>query len=333
MDDVLPLRSGDTGDAVRDLQQRLTAAGARHVGRAPGAYGPATEAGGAAPSRQQRGLPASGVCDAPTWTALVEAGYRLGDRLLYLQSPMQRGDDVAELQRALGTLGFDAGRVDGIFGPQTERALRDFQRNAGLTTDGVCGPRRPRPASSTSADRPDARPTSPASASARPSAPSPPCSSGRRIVVGEAGGLDVAGHRHRPAPAGRRRRRRRAPPPPPVGAGGRGQRLRRRPLRRAGPHRRRRREAAYYCTAGFESAGGRQLATLVVDELGDHARAADRRRRPAAGCPILRETRMPAVVCQLGPPTIDRRADRRAGHGAAPGPRGLGRPTRSSPSV
>lgn len=54
---------------------------------------------------------------------------------------MTRGDDVADLQRALGTLGFDAGRVDGIFGPSGDRALRDFQRNAGLTTDGVGGPR------------------------------------------------------------------------------------------------------------------------------------------------------------------------------------------------
>src|SRR5690606_6326766 len=36
-------------------------------------------------------------------------------------------------------LGFDTGRVDGIFGPDTEVALRDFQRNAGLTTDAVCG--------------------------------------------------------------------------------------------------------------------------------------------------------------------------------------------------
>ncbi len=53
---------------------------------------------------------------------------------------MQRGDDVAELQRRLGLLGFDAGRVDGIFGPRTDRALTDFQRNGGLITDSICGP-------------------------------------------------------------------------------------------------------------------------------------------------------------------------------------------------
>jgi N-acetylmuramoyl-L-alanine amidase len=51
-----------------------------------------------------------------------------------------RGDDVSELQLRLGALGFDAGRVDGIFGPLTRSAVGDFQRNAGLVTDEVCGP-------------------------------------------------------------------------------------------------------------------------------------------------------------------------------------------------
>ena len=35
-------------------------------------------------------------------------------------------------------MGFDAGRVDGIFGRSTERALREFQRNVGLFDDGTC---------------------------------------------------------------------------------------------------------------------------------------------------------------------------------------------------
>ena len=71
--------------------------------------------------------------------ALVEAGYRLGDRNLYLHSPMMRGDDVADLQLRLGGLGFDAGRIDGVFGPDSTRALLDFQRNTGLATDGIAG--------------------------------------------------------------------------------------------------------------------------------------------------------------------------------------------------
>ena len=53
---------------------------------------------------------------------------------------MLRGDDVAELQLRLGALGFDAGRVDGIFGPMTQRRSSDFQQNMGLVPDEVCGP-------------------------------------------------------------------------------------------------------------------------------------------------------------------------------------------------
>ena len=53
---------------------------------------------------------------------------------------MMRGDDVADLQLRLGALGFDAGRVDGILGPVTQTAIGEFQRNAGLVTDQVCGP-------------------------------------------------------------------------------------------------------------------------------------------------------------------------------------------------
>jgi N-acetylmuramoyl-L-alanine amidase len=52
---------------------------------------------------------------------------------------MLRGDDVGQLQRQLSAIGFDAGRIDGIFGPRTDTALRDFQRNAAVAVDGICG--------------------------------------------------------------------------------------------------------------------------------------------------------------------------------------------------
>ena len=87
-----------------------------------------------------RGLRVDGICGEQTWAALVEAGYRLGDRRLYQRKPMMRGDDVADLQRRLGALGFDAGKVDGIYGPESAGALAEFQRNAGLTVDGIFGP-------------------------------------------------------------------------------------------------------------------------------------------------------------------------------------------------
>ena len=56
-----------------------------------------------------------------------------------LAAPNLRGDDVADLQAQLSRLGFDAGRIDGIFGPSTAHALTDFQRNCGMAADGICG--------------------------------------------------------------------------------------------------------------------------------------------------------------------------------------------------
>ncbi len=59
---------------------------------------------------------------------------------MYLTSPHLRGADVATLQHQLARLGFDCGRVDGICGSQTIHALSDFQHNYGLAIDGICGP-------------------------------------------------------------------------------------------------------------------------------------------------------------------------------------------------
>jgi len=76
-----------------------------------------------------------------TFQALCDARLRLGDRMLtHIVARPMRGDDVITLQDRLLELGYDAGRADGIFGPQTETALRSFQRDYGLFVDGVCGP-------------------------------------------------------------------------------------------------------------------------------------------------------------------------------------------------
>ena len=90
--------------------------------------------------QQNRGLSVSGFIDNTTEVALEEARWKLGDRSLSLQNPMMRGDDVATLQNRLVDMGFDPGRVDGIYGPLTEKALRDFQKSVGVTIDGICGP-------------------------------------------------------------------------------------------------------------------------------------------------------------------------------------------------
>jgi N-acetylmuramoyl-L-alanine amidase len=51
-----------------------------------------------------------------------------------------RGDDVAALQARLTEMGFHCGRVDGIFGPMTEAAVKEFQKSVGVVVDGKCGP-------------------------------------------------------------------------------------------------------------------------------------------------------------------------------------------------
>jgi N-acetylmuramoyl-L-alanine amidase len=50
------------------------------------------------------------------------------------------GDDIAALQSRLTEMGFDCGRVDGIYGHRTESAVKDFQKSVGATIDGKCGP-------------------------------------------------------------------------------------------------------------------------------------------------------------------------------------------------
>src|SRR5206468_4196651 len=89
--------------------------------------------------QQDRHLLTDGKVGPDTWRELVEAGYSLGDRVLYLRFPVARGDDVRTLQAKLNLLGFDAGREDGMLGERTDRAVRDFQRNVGLPADGIVG--------------------------------------------------------------------------------------------------------------------------------------------------------------------------------------------------
>lgn len=57
---------------------------------------------------------------------------------------LQRGDtgsDVRTVQTALTRAGYAPGRIDGIFGSNTERAVKQFQRVLGLRQDGIVGPR------------------------------------------------------------------------------------------------------------------------------------------------------------------------------------------------
>ena len=128
-----------SGRPVRDIQDRLDALGHRCPPDAVGEFGKGTFDAVTA-FQKQRGLAGDGIVGPDTWRSLWEASYRLGDRLLYHRRPMLRGDDVSELQSRLNSLGFDSGNVDGIFGPDSRRAVNEFQHNRGMAEDGIAGP-------------------------------------------------------------------------------------------------------------------------------------------------------------------------------------------------
>ncbi len=254
--------------------------------------------------QHSRGLAENGTCDQATWTALVEASWKFGDRQLILTSPNMRGDDVAELQSRLARLGFDCGRVDGIFGPGTGRALTDFQSNCGIRADGVCGPKTVRAimvVSSQSGDGPGVSAVRDRERLRVGLASVAQC----RVVVGQFGGLSglarslaselrqrgatvmsldepdavaqavVANHFNAHAYVGFEAK---ATPAA---------------------------TAYFYQVPTYESAGGRALAELIVEQLcqtpifsgvpGVQPMACGKR------LPVLRETRMPAVLLQVGP--------------------------------
>ena len=134
-----PVRPGTRGPAVEDIQRRLLTLGydLGPTGVDGVFLGLTAEAVRA--FQQQFHLSEDGVVGDETWSALVDAGFTFGDRTLYLRLPHFHGRDVLVLQQAVNVLGFAAGATDGIFGAYSERAVREFQRNAGLPPDGIVG--------------------------------------------------------------------------------------------------------------------------------------------------------------------------------------------------
>ena len=154
-------RLGDEGVAVRSVRALLQAAGdlapataqgteGREVADGTDSFPPQLElsdvydyelADAVRAFQQRRGLIVDGVVGPSTYIVLDGARWALGGRLLcHIPGHMLQGDDVAELQERLLALGFSPDRVDGVFGPSTEQAVRRFQCGVGLAVDGGVGP-------------------------------------------------------------------------------------------------------------------------------------------------------------------------------------------------
>jgi len=264
-----------------------------------GVFGPATRAALEAFQRL-RGLRVDGVCGPQTWNTLVEAGFRLGDRFLYRRTPMLRGDDVAELQQRLCTLGFDTGRVDGIFGDATTRALGEFQRNAGLPVDGIVGGATLHELLRLESRHHDRELVSSVRARAA-LRDAPPTLRGRHVAVGESGGLgSVSGAlRRRLALAGTKVTELHHPDDTvqakeanelgaDVFVG-----LRLNPSVAVC-------RTAYWSGTHDESPGGRRLAELVQRAVPGALGVADGGAH-GMSVSLLRETQMPSVLVEVGP--------------------------------
>jgi hypothetical protein len=120
-------QQGSTGEDVKTVQYLVTAQG--HPTGVDGAYGPLTKAAVAA-FQASRGLGADGIVGQQTWPALiiqVQAGSN-GDAVSAVQSQIHGRGDGAQLA------------VDGVFGADTNDAVRAFQTLLGLSVDGIVGP-------------------------------------------------------------------------------------------------------------------------------------------------------------------------------------------------
>jgi len=133
------IKKGFKGSKVVDIQRRLKLLGynlAKY--EIDGIFGLETITA-IKKFQQDRGLLATGIVDEETWQELVDAGYKIGDRLLYLKVPPLRGDDVKTIQSWLKVLGFYTYNENGIFHENTHKALLEFQKNMNLPADGIAG--------------------------------------------------------------------------------------------------------------------------------------------------------------------------------------------------
>ncbi|MBE7099710.1 peptidoglycan-binding domain-containing protein [Bacillus cereus] len=140
------LRIGSTGSWVVELQKFLQGNG-YYSGRIDGQFGSVTDRA-VRNYQRNRGLLADGIVGPKTWCQLERDGFPVGPVVPPCPSqnrPTLRigstGYWVVKLQEFLQGNGYYSGRIDGQFGPVTDRAVRNYQRNRGLLADGIVGPK------------------------------------------------------------------------------------------------------------------------------------------------------------------------------------------------
>lgn len=122
-------------DIVRDIQRSLNSKG-YGAGSVDGVFGESTRAAVAAFQRDNS-LPGAGRVDQRTLAALGITGAAARSETAVAPrgqtlSPAMVQDVQGELQR----LGYDVGRVDGVWGERTRQALTEFQRDRNLDATG-----------------------------------------------------------------------------------------------------------------------------------------------------------------------------------------------------
>ena len=151
------LQYGDSGDDVLAAQERLTDLGYYH-GKLSGDFLEGTQSASRR-FQQLNNLPQTGKLDAATWIVLFSTAAIARDGTAPYASPSpvpdttpipaftyarkleygDNGDLVSALQSRLAELGFYEARVSGGFYKITRDAVRAFQAQNGLSTDGIAG--------------------------------------------------------------------------------------------------------------------------------------------------------------------------------------------------
>ncbi len=134
------LKQGSTGATVKTIQQKLKNWG-YYDGSVDGIFGSGTRSA-VVYFQRTNGLSADGIVGSATAAAMgVSLGTSSGSSSTSSGVLKQgsSGEAVKTLQQKLKNWGYYSGSVDGVFGSGTKSAVMYFQRNNGLTADGVVG--------------------------------------------------------------------------------------------------------------------------------------------------------------------------------------------------